>query len=226
VDTVSSSYNRQRHHAALELSREHRNWRHPASLALLTFGIDVYQRGWSPAVTGFVIAVAGSSVLATVAYALGMYAYQFIVGAPKLLHDRQQSLLAEARSVRGLLEGKLEHREESKRVADALRVVLAEATPLLNVQAPSDPSARGGLAEEWIPRAQAWDAKVIEVMVAARCAESEIEFVRDFVLGTVRTNQFIHPMNSQWTISHMRCERLQVVLDNYLEQPLYARLTK
>ena len=93
---------------------------------------------------------------------------------------------------------------------------------ILNVPAPSQ-EQRGPLQMEWIPKAQDWDRRVEQTMVDFGCDDADIEFVRDFPLPPLRTTAFTYPMNSQWSITDVRRERLEAVLDALLGRPTFRR---
>jgi len=110
------------------------------------------------------------------------------------------------------------------KIATALRELHRQVVhDILNVEAPTDHTLRDGLQKEWIPKAQAWDANVIKTMNDLGCDPSEIHFVETFALGELRTIQFLYPMNSQWTICDQRRERLEKVIDGYLDKPIFTR---
>jgi hypothetical protein len=55
------------------------------------------------------------------------------------------------------------------------------------------------------------------------CEAADIEFVRDFPLPPLRTAAFTYPMNSQWSITDVRRERLEAVIDSLLGRPTFRR---
>jgi hypothetical protein len=79
------------------------------------------------------------------------------------------------------------------------------------------------LQVEWIPKAQDWDARVERTMIDFGCDVADIEFVRDFPLPPLRTISFTYPMNSQWSITDVRREKLECVLDALLGRPTFRR---
>lgn len=93
---------------------------------------------------------------------------------------------------------------------------------ILNVSAPVDPLQRDALQQHWIPLAQAWDAQVVAALKTLGCTPEEIHFVETFPLPTLRRIDFLYPMNSQWSISDIRRERLEKVIDRYLERPIFG----
>jgi hypothetical protein len=109
------------------------------------------------------------------------------------------------------------------RLIVALRELRREVIhEILNVPSPSQ-EQRGPLQIEWIPKAQDWDRRVEQTMVDLGCDEADIEFVRDFPLPRLRTSEFTYPMNSQWSITDVRRERLEAVLDALLGRPTFRR---
>jgi hypothetical protein len=109
------------------------------------------------------------------------------------------------------------------RLIVALRELRREVIhEILNVPSPSQ-EQRGPLQIEWIPKAQDWDRRVEQTMVDFGCDEADIEFVRDFPLPPLRTSEFTYPMNSQWSITDVRRERLEAVLDALLGRPTFRR---
>ena len=105
----------------------------------------------------------------------------------------------------------------------ALRELRREAIhEILNVGAPSQ-DERGPLQLAWIPKAQAWDARVERTMVHFGCEDADVEFVRDFPLPPLRTNAYTYPMNSQWSITDVRREKLEAVIDALLGRPTFRR---
>jgi hypothetical protein len=125
-------------------------------------------------------------------------------------------------------------REGPERVASALPVARHETAAqllrlhgrgvheILNVSAPVDPLERESIQREWIPRAQSWEADVFAIMKEAGCSPDEIHFVKTFPLPALRRTDFLYQMNSQWSISDVRRERLEKVIDRYLDQPLFS----
>jgi hypothetical protein len=108
-------------------------------------------------------------------------------------------------------------------VTAALRELRREVIhEILNVPSPSQ-DQRGALEMEWIPRAQDWDRRVEQTMLDFGCEAADIEFVRDFPLPPLRTSAFTYPMNSQWSITDVRRERLEAVLDSLLGRPTFRR---
>ena len=93
---------------------------------------------------------------------------------------------------------------------------------ILNVSAPLDPNDREALGKQWIPKAQAWDAEVVRAMKEIGCKPSEVHYVETFPLGQLRQTQFLYDMNSQWSICDMRRERLEKVIDGYLDRPIFT----
>ena len=93
---------------------------------------------------------------------------------------------------------------------------------ILNV-APPTQDQRGTLAAEWIPRAQQWDRDVVQAMRELGCKPDEVHYVETFPLpSTNRRDRFIWEMNCQWTISDIRRERLEKVVDRHLDRPIFT----
>jgi hypothetical protein len=215
------SYLRTRSQKAWELSKEHLSWWHPTLLTLVTFGVDTYRRGWNVATTDFLGAVTSAGVFAATLYGFGMYALQWIVSAPRRIHDEQQSELTTAREEASRAMQQLQRRQADQRIVAALMPLRREGIKLLNVTPPDDPGHRGLLQNDWMPDAIEWDQRVHATMVEVGCTVEETAYVWDFVLGDLRTTNFLYPMNSQWTISDMRRERLEKVIDDHLERPIF-----
>jgi len=115
------------------------------------------------------------------------------------------------------------HRTSNQEIAAALlELHKAGVHGVLNVSAPIDPLQREALQQQWIPLAQRWDADVVEMLKRLECMPEEIHFVETFPLGPLRRTDFLYPMNSQWSISDMRRERLEKVIDRYLEHPIFG----
>ncbi|HMJ81782.1 MAG TPA: hypothetical protein VK504_01355 [Vicinamibacterales bacterium] len=77
---------------------------------------------------------------------------------------------------------------------------------------------RDAVGIEWMPRARAWDSDVKRVMTEIGCKPEEIQYVWDFPLpAKPRTANYHYDMNVQWTICDIRRERLEKIIDDYLE---------
>lgn len=93
---------------------------------------------------------------------------------------------------------------------------------ILNV-APPTLDQRGPLAAEWIPKAQQWDRDVVQAMRELCCTPDEVHYVETFPLPTTnRWDWFVWDMNCQWTISDIRRERLEKVIDRHLDKPIFT----
>lgn len=93
---------------------------------------------------------------------------------------------------------------------------------ILNVAPPSQ-AERGALEVRWLTKAQAWDARVIATMESHGMEAADIEYVRDFPLGPLRTTAYTYPMNSQWTITDMRREKIEAVIDQLMARQVFRR---
>ena len=129
---------------------------------------------------------------------------------------------ANDRNVRRELVGQF-HAHDDGAIVVALRELRREVIhEILNVATPTQ-ETRGDLEKWWIPKAQDWDARVERTMTAMNCDPADIEFVRDFPLPALRRQDFTYEMNSQWSISDTRREKLEAVLDTILGKPAFRR---
>jgi uncharacterized protein (DUF433 family) len=119
------------------------------------------------------------------------------------------------------LQQRLNRRRDDQAIADALRDLNTEAIhDILNLAPEPIASATNldELAHLWMPLAQAWDAKVIATMETIGCEPDEVHYVRDFVLPPLYTHDFNPQMNSQWTITYVRRERLEEIMRRYQQR--------